>query len=159
MARQLWMLRHGDAEPHGARSDAERRLVAAGEEQARLAGLAMARLGAGFVAIFTSPKVRAHATATGAAIALDSDVVVHAGLAEDFDADEALMLLGAADDGEKVLVVGHNPDFAQVAHDLTGARVHFKKGGLAVIRIEGTDRTGELLALLRPAELAAIAGE
>ncbi len=157
MARQLWMLRHGDAEPHSARTDPERRLTPGGQEQARLAGLAMARLGAEFVAIFSSPKVRAHATATGAAIALDEDVVVHAGLASDFDAAEALMLLGAADDGENILVVGHDPDFTQVTYDLTGAHVHFKKGGLAVVRIEGTDRTGELLALLRPAELAAIA--
>jgi phosphohistidine phosphatase len=158
MARQLWMLRHGDAEPHATRADAERRLIPSGQDQARFAGLAMARLGVEFVAIFTSPKVRAHATATGAALALDEDVVVHAGLAEDFDAAEALMLLGAADDREKVLVVGHDPDFTQVTYDLTGARVNFKKGGIAVIRIDGTDRTGELLALLRPAELAAIAG-
>jgi phosphohistidine phosphatase len=153
------MLRHGDAEPHGARADPDRRLTHHGQEQARLVGLAMARLGVEFVAIFTSPKVRAHATATGAAVALDEDVVVHAGLAEDFDVAEALMLLGAADDGEKVLVVGHDPDFTQLTYDLTGARVNFKKGGIAVIRIEGTERTGDLLALLRPAELAAIAGE
>ncbi|MCW2957262.1 MAG: phosphohistidine phosphatase [Solirubrobacterales bacterium] len=159
MARQLWMLRHGDAEPHGARADPDRRLTHNGQEQARLVGLAMARLGVEFVAIFTSPKVRAHATATGAAVALDEDVVVHAGLAEDFDVAEALMLLGAADDGEKVLVVGHDPDFTKMTYELTGARVNFKKVGISVIRIEGTERTGDLLALLRPAELAAIAGE
>ena len=35
MAQQLWLLRHGDAEPHGARHDADRRLTAKGEKQAR----------------------------------------------------------------------------------------------------------------------------
>lgn len=159
MARQLWLLRHGEAEPHGARPDAERRLTDAGVAQSRRAGLAMARLGVEFAEIFTSPKVRAHATATGAAQALDLDVVVHAPLASGFDADEALSLLSVADSGGKVLVVGHDPDFTQVTYDLTGARVNFKKGGIAVVRIDGSARDGELLALLRPAELAAIAGE
>jgi len=28
MARQLWLLRHGEAEPHGSASDDERRLIA-----------------------------------------------------------------------------------------------------------------------------------
>jgi len=54
-----------------------------------------------------------------------------------------------------VLVVGHNPDFAQVVHDLTGARVDFKKGGVAGIRMEGS--RGELIALLRPRELDRLA--
>jgi phosphohistidine phosphatase len=159
MARQLWLLRHGEAEPHGARPDAERRLTDGGTAHARRAGLALARLGVEPAAIFTSPKVRAHATATGAAQVLDVDVIVHAPLAAGFDAGEALALLDAAADGEKVLLVGHDPDFTQVTYDLTGARVNFKKGGIAVIRIDGSARAGELLALLRPAELAAIAGE
>ena len=48
-------------------------------------------------------------------------------------------------------MVGHNPDFAQVVHDLTGARVDFKKGGIAGVRLERL--RGELIALLRPREL------
>jgi phosphohistidine phosphatase len=43
-----------------------------------------------------------------------------------------------------------------VVHDLTGARVDFKKGGLAGVRLTGSGR-GELIALLRPVELEAIA--
>jgi phosphohistidine phosphatase len=38
MAQQLWFLRHGEAEPHGARPDPERRLTPRGEEQSRAAG-------------------------------------------------------------------------------------------------------------------------
>jgi phosphohistidine phosphatase len=37
----------------------------------------------------------------------------------------------------------------------TGGRVDFKKGGLAALRVERT--AGELLVLLRPRELEAIA--
>jgi phosphohistidine phosphatase len=72
-------------------------------------------------------------------------------LTESFDADDARqLLLEAAPDG-RILVVGHNPDFEQVVHDLTGGRVDFKKGGVAGIRLDGT--RGELIVLLRPREL------
>ena len=53
-----------------------------------------------------------------------------------------------------MLVVGHEPDFSQVVHDLTGARIDFKKGGIAAVRLDGT--RGELIVLLRPRELEPI---
>ena len=53
-----------------------------------------------------------------------------------------------------MLVVGHEPDFSQVVHDLTGARIDFKKGGVAGVRLDGT--RGELIVLLRPRELERI---
>ena len=43
-------------------------------------------------------------------------------LGEGFDADDALELLGRHDGDARVLVVGHDPSFAQVVHDLTGGR-------------------------------------
>ena len=61
----------------------------------------------------------------------------------------------AGDDGH-VLVVGHEPDFSQVVHDLTGARIDLKKGGVAAVRVDGSQP--ELVALLRPRELAVLAG-
>ncbi len=57
----------------------------------------------------------------------------------------------AADQGDDVLLVGHEPDFSMALHTLTGAQVRMKKGGLAAV-----DR-GELKVLLRPSELRAIA--
>lgn len=156
MAKQLWLLRHGEAEPHGTRADAERRLTARGEEQSTIAGAALAALGCSFALCLTSPKVRALDTARLAASRLGLEVTEHPRLASSFDRDEALALAGAVDDGERVLVVGHEPDFSQVVHDLTGARVDFKKGGVAAVRLQGTTG-GELLALLRPRDLAAVA--
>jgi phosphohistidine phosphatase len=64
-----------------------------------------------------------------------------------FDA-EAL----AAGLGDEVLLVGHDPDFSMAVHDLTGAQVRMKKGGLAAVE------KGELKVLLRPVETRAIAG-
>jgi phosphohistidine phosphatase len=43
-----------------------------------------------------------------------------------------------------------------VAGELTGGMVDLKKGGLAVVRLEGA--RGELVVLMRPRELALIAG-
>jgi phosphohistidine phosphatase len=151
MANQLWLLRHGEAEPHGVRPDDERRLTPRGEDQSRAAGAALAALELPFQHIYTSPKVRARETARLAAQALGVEPVVLAGLAEGFDAQDARELLQAAGADERVLIVGHNPDFEQVVHDLTGARVDFKKGGVAGVRLDGT--RGELVALLRPREL------
>ena len=78
----------------------------------------------------------------------------HAALFAGFDVPDALELLGAAGRDQRVLVVGHEPDFSQVVHDLTGARIDLKKGGIAALRLDGT--RGELIALLRPRELERI---
>ncbi len=155
MARQLWFLRHGEAEPHGVRPDTERRLTELGEAQAVAAGRALSALGCSFAHVFTSPKVRGRDTARLAAAALGVEPVEDGALASGFDRDDAFDLLHAAGGDERLLVVGHDPDFSQVVHDLTGARVDFKKGGVAGVRMKGTTG-GELLVLLRPCELAAI---
>jgi phosphohistidine phosphatase len=151
MASQLWVLRHGEAEPHDARPDADRRLTPRGEDQARAAGRALQALGVTFQLVYTSPKVRARDTARLAAEPLGVDVVEHEPLAEGFDAAQARALASTAGPDARVLLVGHNPDLVQVIHDLTGARAELKKGGVAGIRLDGT--RGELLVLLRPREL------
>jgi phosphohistidine phosphatase len=156
MARQLWLLRHGEAEPHGSRADDDRELTERGRGQSVAAGRALAALGITFQDVFTSPKVRALDTARLACEQLGCEPVVHDALASGFDRDEALALMRAAGEDQRVLVVGHEPDFSQVVLDLTGARVDFKKGGVAGLRLDGS--RGELVALLRPRELDRIAG-
>jgi phosphohistidine phosphatase len=155
VAQQLWLLRHGEAVPHDSKPDAERELTARGERQAAAAGAALARLGVEFAAIYTSPKVRAADTAKLAAEALNAEPEAEDVLANGFEAGDARELLGRHDADARVLVVGHNPSFPQVVHDLTGARVDFKKGGIAAIRVQG--RQGELMVLLRPRELESLA--
>jgi phosphohistidine phosphatase len=157
MAQQLWLLRHGEAEPHDARPDPERRLTERGEEQSRAAGRAFTALGLTFHLVFTSPKVRARDTARLACEECGCDFVEHEPLAGGFDGRGALELAAAAGPDQRVLIVGHNPDFAQIVGDLTGGRVELKKGGVAGIRLRGGG--GELLALLRPREIDRIAGQ
>lgn len=155
MPQQLWFLRHGEAEPHGARPDFDRRLTPRGEEQSRVAGRALAKLEIRFQFVFTSARVRALDTAKLACEALGVEPIVDESLNSGFDADNALELAAAAGDDKRVLFVGHNPDFVEVVHDLTGGAVEMKKGGVAGIRMHGRD--GELIVLMRPRELTAIA--
>jgi phosphohistidine phosphatase len=155
MAPQLWLLRHGEAVPHESKPDADRELTPRGERQALAAGDGLARLGVEFAACYTSPKIRARDTAKLACRALNIEPEEAESLANGFGREDAVELLMAHDDDARVLVVGHEPSFSQVVHDLTGARVDFKKGVVAAVRVERG--AGELLVLLRPRELESLA--
>jgi phosphohistidine phosphatase len=155
MAPQLWLLRHGEAVPHDSKPDDERELTPRGRGHSETAGRGLAKLGVEFAACYTSPKVRALETAQLACRALNIEPAIAQSLGGRFDRDDALEVLRAHGPEDRVLVVGHEPNFSQVVLDFTGGRVDFKKGGVAAIRVERT--AGELIVLLRPRELEAIA--
>jgi phosphohistidine phosphatase len=155
MATSLWLLRHGEAVPHGSKEDAARELTPRGEHESRSAGRALARLNVEFDACYASPKVRARDTAALACEELGVRCEEVPALAGGFTREDAEDLLAGHDDGACVLVVGHEPDFSQVVHDLTGARIDLKKGGVAAVK-DGS--SAELLVLLRPLELESLAG-
>jgi phosphohistidine phosphatase len=142
----IYLLRHGDAE-EGQGDDAARRLTPKGERQAEAAGRALAALAAKPDACLTSPKVRAADTARLACEVLE----LKPEIAEELRGgpfDSTALAAGRGD----VLLVGHEPDFSAEVARLTGANVKLRKGGLAVV--DGST----LVALLRPKDLAAIAG-
>ena len=144
---------------HGAREDSERPLTERGVGQARAAGVALERLDVAFEAVLFSPKVRARQTAELAAEGWPADrrgrLAVHAPLAGGFDGAQALDAMASVGADGRLLMVGHEPDLSRVIAELTGARVDLKKGGLAIVRLEGGN--GELTVLMRPRELALIA--
>lgn len=140
----IWFLRHAEAEP--GHPDEARPLTKKGEEQSRTAGKALAKLGVKFDLCLTSPRVRAKDTAKLACEFLDVEIRIEPRLSGGpFDPEELAAGLG------DVLLVGHDPDFSTAVHDLTGAQVRMKKGGLAAVS------KGELVVLMRPRELRAIA--
>jgi phosphohistidine phosphatase len=155
VAQQLWLLRHGEAVPHDSKPDPARELTARGERQSAAAGAALARLGVEFHAIYTSPKVRAANTAKLAAEALNVEAEEEEVLADGFDRADALELLDRHGADARVLVVGHNPSFAQVVYDLTGGRIDFKKGAVVAVKVHGSE--AELILMLRPRELESLA--
>jgi phosphohistidine phosphatase len=141
----IWLIRHAEAEDGSP--DADRRLTAKGEQQARDAGAALAKLGVEVDACLTSPKVRSVQTAELVCERLGVEPLLEPALAGGpFDPQEL-----ARPAGENVVLVGHEPDFSHAVARSTGAQVRMRKGGIA-----GIDR-GELKVLLRPAELAALA--
>ena len=123
-----------------------------------MAGLALARLGVGFEAVLYSPKVRAHQTAELAAELWDEPdrarLSVLPALAGGFDGADAMQEMAIVGDEGRLLLVGHEPDLSNIVAELSGGRIDLKKGGLAVVRLEGG--RGELAALMRPRELALI---
>jgi phosphohistidine phosphatase len=140
----IWLLRHGDAADGSP--DAERPLTEKGERQARNAGKALKRLGVKIDVCLASPKVRARETARIACEELGVEWSEAPALqGGPFDPHEVSAGI------EDVLLVGHDPDFSMAVHTLTGAQVRMKKGGLAATA------KGELIVLLRPLELDAIA--
>jgi phosphohistidine phosphatase len=160
MARQIWLLRHAEAEPHGTRPDSERRLTARGERQSEVAGAALAALGIVFEKVLVSPKERAQQTALIAERSFGGEgswgLQTHDPLANGLRASAALEeAAGVSADG-RLLLVGHEPDLSLLAGELTGGRLRLRKGGLAGLRLEGAG--GELLLLARPRDLALIAG-
>jgi phosphohistidine phosphatase len=140
----LWLLRH--AEAADGFPDDDRPLTDRGIRQAEAVGRALARLGTNIDVCLSSPKLRALQTAQRACEPLGVEVTVEPRLAgEPFDPSELTAGLG------DVLLVGHDPSFSLVLHDLTGVQARMRKGGLAGIA------KGELVTLLRPGELNAMA--
>ncbi len=140
----LWLLRHAEA-AEGFPDD-ERPLTERGVTQAQDVGRALERLGVQIDACLSSPKLRALQTAEHACAPIGVEVTVEPRLAgEPFDVADLIAGLG------DVLLVGHDPSFTLTLHDLTGAQARMRKGGLAAVH------KGELITLLRPNELAAIA--
>jgi phosphohistidine phosphatase len=140
----LWLLRHAEAED--GLPDDERPLTERGATHADAAGRALAVLGVHLDACLSSPKLRAVQTAERTCEPLGIPVTIEPALSgEPFDVQDLTAGLG------DVLLVGHDPSFSLLLHDLTGAQARMKKGGLAGIS------KGELVTLLRPSELTAIA--
>ena len=140
----LWLLRHAEAED--GLPDDERPLTERGAMHADAAGRALAVLDVHLDACLSSPKLRAVQTAERACEPLGLSVTIEPALSgEPFDVGALTAGLG------DVMLVGHDPSFSLLVHDLTGSQARMKKGGLAGIS------KGELLTLMRPAELAAIA--
>jgi phosphohistidine phosphatase len=140
----LWLLRH--AEAADGEPDERRPLTDKGIAQAEAAGQALLHLGETIDTCLCSPKLRAVQTAERVCEPLGLTMRIEPALGgEPIDVHRLIAGLG------DVLLVGHDPSFSLLLHDLTGAQARMKKGGLAAIA------KGELVALLRPSELAAIA--
>ncbi|MDB6446436.1 MAG: phosphohistidine phosphatase SixA [Mesorhizobium sp.] len=103
---KVWVLRHGEAEPHGARPDPERALTAHGREEVLRSAAEL--MGRPLTAIYASPYVRAQQTAqlVREALGFEPELITVDWLKPETRPQKVLEHL---DDRDHVLLVSHNP--------------------------------------------------
>jgi phosphohistidine phosphatase len=135
---EFYLLRHADAGDPAiwAGDDAERPLSAKGVRQAERMGRHLTALGFAPDAIVTSPKIRAAQTAAIVGEALGRRVLEDDRLAGAWDIDDLAGILHEARDPQRVVLVGHDPDFSDVLAALVGAvALPLRKGALARVDV------------------------
>ena len=134
---RLHLLRHadaGDPEAWNGPDDA-RPLSSKGEKQSRRLGKFLASVGFGPDAIITSPKLRASQTAEIVAAELGREVTVDDRLGFGLDAVAVEAILFDAGEPEAPVLVGHDPDFSELAAWIIGAPSFAMRKG-AFVRID-----------------------
>jgi len=137
---QLLLLRHAEAEPHAA-SDEARILTDKGRRQAAIIGRFCAGHDVLPEIILSSPLVRARETAKFVAreLGLSKLVRIEEFLASGMTPDSALSGLDKYSGKSSVLLVGHEPDFSNLAGVLIAGQpgsVHFRKATLLSVSLQ-----------------------
>ena len=151
---ELILLRHGKAEDSNPDGDAERVLVEKGHDQAKRAARLLHALDRRPHVVLTSPRVRARETAdTFCAAAEMPGPVIQSWLDCGMDPETALEELRAFTDFERVMIVGHEPDFSGLVEWLLGCSdsfVEVKKGSLIGIEIQPPAKHAVLSYVIPP---------
>ena len=127
---RVYLVRHADAAP--GEPDELRPLTPHGRQQARDVGARLAAEGAAGAAVITSPLLRARETAEEIARALGTTAEPDERLAPGATADAVRD--AAAEHGDVVVAVGHQPDCSRVAAALSGGpEPPFPKAGVVAI--------------------------
>jgi phosphohistidine phosphatase len=155
---QLLLLRHADAGDPATwdGDDALRPLSPKGRRQASWVGRWLTQGKRRPDVVLTSPKVRAAETAALTAAGWDVQPIVDDRLAGGLDLEAAAAVLAGHDGARRVMLVGHDPDFSELASALVGGRLELKKGAVARIDLElPVQPGGGILRWLVPAEALA----
>jgi phosphohistidine phosphatase len=153
----LHLLRHAHAgDPmKWSGPDAARPLSDKGRLQAEALGLFLAEVGFEPDAIVSSPKARALETARLVATSLNLPIRVDDALAGPLSLEAVEEILRASGDPATPLLVGHDPDFSELAAELTGIpALPIRKGALVRIDLVRPIGAGEgVLRWLIPPDL------
>jgi phosphohistidine phosphatase len=158
---KVYLLRHGIAEdrsPSG--TDAARRLTAEGEAEMRQVARGIRKLGLRFDVILSSPLVRARQTAEAVAREMDAEdrLTEEPRLASGARFGDFCAVLDDRKPGDRVLLVGHEPDLSSaISTFIGGGGVRMKKASLALVDLrEVAAEGGELRWLLEAEQLSAV---
>lgn len=155
--KNLTLFRHAKTERDSDTGrDFDRRLNERGRKDAARMGEEIRALKLHFDLILCSPATRAAETAQLAGMSPRYDERIY-----DASSSQLLDIVQKADAGiDRLLMVGHNPGFEQLASTLTGAPLDMPTGSLVQIgfpvdRWEEAERgAGKLVRFVRPKELA-----
>ncbi len=161
------LIRHGKAgnrDPNSWPDDDDRPLTAEGQAEHRAVTRAAKKMGIKFDFLVTSPLKRARETADIVANVYrwPEEPQVAAELGHGYSVSAVVKLLAKFPPTSRVALVGHEPDFSELATALiggkTGLGLQIKKSGIAGIRFEGPAEAGAglLLYLLKPSHLRKI---
>ncbi len=161
------LIRHGKAgnrDPNSWPDDDDRPLTAEGQAEHRAVTRAAKKMGIKFDFLVTSPLKRARETADIVANVYrwPEEPQVAAELGHGYSVSAVVKLLAKFPPTSRVALVGHEPDFSELATALiggkTGLGLQLKKSGMAGIRFEGPAESGAglLLYLLKPSHLRKI---
>ncbi|TCO85244.1 phosphohistidine phosphatase SixA [Chthoniobacter flavus] len=135
----LYLLRHADADTVAASDDA-RALSEKGIDQAQKVARFCEAHDMQLSLILTSPLRRAHETAKPMAAALRAELMIVPWLASGMHPEAALEELRAYRSQTSVMLVGHEPDFSQLAAHLLGLptnnAIHVRKGSLTLLELD-----------------------
>jgi len=146
----LYFLRHGEADwPNWTKSDDERPLTAHGKDEMKKIAAFLARLDCSLDHIVTSPLPRAQQTAKIVAKELELTLQEDTELKPGFGISELKDLLKRYP-GKNLMIVGHEPDFTETIHALTGGSVKLSKAGIALVDLNPGSMQGRLLWLFPP---------
>ncbi len=129
---RLYLVRHAQAAP--GEPDELRPLTREGREQARALGERLRDEEARPDAVVTSPLLRARETGGELARALEVEAEPDERLSPGASVDDVRAVVEGR--GERVVVVGHQPDCSQIAAALTGSEPAFPPAGLAVFELD-----------------------
>jgi len=150
---ELYFVRHGIAVDHApdGGGDAARALTEDGIERMRVAARGLRRLGVEPQALLSSPYTRARQTAELLATELRQAVQLADLLKSGCDLAALERTITPFAHLQRIMVVGHEPDFSQIIGDLTGGRVEMKKGAVCRVDIDSVaSRYGTLIWMLPP---------
>jgi phosphohistidine phosphatase len=146
----LYFLRHGQADwPEWNKSDDKRPLTARGKKEIRKLARFFKGLEMQLDRIMTSPLPRARQTAEIVAERLEAKLQEESSLQPGFDAEDLGKILRKYPD-ERLMLVGHEPDFTETISTLTGASLKLSKSGLALVEVNPKSMSGRLLWLFPP---------
>lgn len=159
---ELYFVRHAiaaDRPPDGS-DNALRALTREGAERMRVKARALRVLGVAPDLLFTSPYTRAWQTADIIAEELKLERRVVDMLAPGFNLNMLQQILAPYAEAQRIILVGHDPDFSTVIGMLTGGRIELKKGGVCRVDCDvAQEHRGVLVWLLAPRVLRALGGK